>query len=706
MGTVSGLCRAVALVVAFTPLVPSLYQTGEFQSSGVDITAPVFLEENFTWRFEITAIARPGALVAPLFTNLDVYPTGVVQQACPGYAVSDTAMVGIDRVPVENCPHCLSAESYGVCTSTTASRISMVNPPTDGKVFSVVFWARLTHAVGGAEFVTLRGDSRRLSLRVKGDANSTLELMTVAGNMLSLTPVSLQVPLGVWAHVAVTISWRVARCFLDGAAAPPVEILDVTGGAFDAVDFFRCDNANMVGSFTDAKMYGRALSAVEVQALTRGLWVSDSALLPLFPCQEAPPAPNPPPMFDRAACTGYVSPCCLTELPTFFVNDEVASFVGHLGSCHPESGFVLQDPPPVTSFMRYTFPDEYDEFPRVWCVSPTTCVYEILAENLGASWLTTESRSADTSLPGLVVNRRLLITTLFAHMTPLHMLEMTLTTHTLVFHDSSSSLRVASNMRHHAFNHFCLGREKPPHSLWRTDIIAANASCTWFCQPGYMLYPSSNDYYFITTAANASLWHLCVPQPSPATILQFILAVHLPPLAANASRAENALHEYLGRAVTQLQAAAALATGQKPRRTTLYLQRYGTPADVMQISMAIFSPDCSQNASRQLERAAAQLQNGSTAELLAALLNVSDTAVTVLDSEATRDCRDASDSMPLLYIILGAVWGVIILILCGVGCGAAAKKAHSGRRKRLYQRVSPLLQAGVVFAAGRRERVV
>lgn len=74
---------ALLLLLGATPVF-GLYDSGRFTSSAADISAPVFLEENSTWRFEVTVVAAEGVLLVPLFRNLST-PVWATETSCTGF---------------------------------------------------------------------------------------------------------------------------------------------------------------------------------------------------------------------------------------------------------------------------------------------------------------------------------------------------------------------------------------------------------------------------------------------------------------------------------------------------------------------------------------------------------------------------------------------------------------------------------------------
>lgn len=404
-------------------------------------------------------------------------------------------------------------------------------------------------------------------------------------------------------------------------------------------------------------------------------------LIPLFTNRSSPPA--------LAGCSGLVSLCCLWDLADNFINDQLAAYLDFVGACSLHAGErsdrVLDDRPGASALLAYAFPREP---PRAWCLAEHRCVFEVPAEDLGAPWLTEELGSSLVTAAGPVTDRRLILSFALVRPTSTPLVQISMTEHTLIFHDASESLRLPSNMRHHSFNHVCLGREKPRFSLWRADTISSNGTCLWFCEPGYLLYPATTDYGLLAPRREYG----CLPQPPSATIFVFSLQVDLPPAPGVDDRL------YQAEALTALQAGVEEGLGVTRGNSIFYLQLTLAGGGLL-VSAAIFSLQCSGNISRQLRATGAAIANGSVAGLLAENLNASfagldaeGVGLRVLDREGFRQCPPPHESFPYLWVFLFVVWGCMLLFVCGWGISSAIRGIPS-RRRHILQRLSPVTRS-------------
>ena len=449
----------------------------------------------------------------------------------------------------------------------------------------------------------------------------------------------------------------------------------------------------------------RPLSGIDVSAPRfiewNATWQFDVALfategtllVPLFHNRSAPPGP------PLDACEGFVPLCCLWTLADNFLNSQFAMYLHYLGACEMHAGQlsvdVLTDEPSTNALTLGAFAVPP---PTVWRVNNHRCVVQVTETELREPWFT-ENLGIVSDINGRVVIDRdldLTIAIIIPMLTP-HV-KITLSHHRLLFHDSDTPAPEVSNTRHHAFSHSCREAPKPEFALWRADALARDEECIWFCEPGYVMYPATTD----AGLRAARYAYECLREPVRAAAYSFRVLIPAPPGGVGITAEQ--LEAYQAEAITALQGALETALGLPPGSSLLHLQD-GGPDGTLDVSIAVFIRHCSRNLSAQVLRISDALEDDETASLFAGniltALNTTTAPNTttmtplfefdVAGVEQLRPCLLNSSGIPLLALILGIVWGVLLCLCAVYGLFASVRRLRE-RRARLLRRLAPVAQ--------------
>ena len=438
----------------------------------------------------------------------------------------------------------------------------------------------------------------------------------------------------------------------------------------------------------------------------------DVLLVPLFTDPLDRPGPLP------AGCEGLVSLCCLRVLSTHLRNARFATYVnalgvGPVGACvwptDRSSREVLAGRPSEAALQRGVFGPT--PIPG-WCVDAHRCVNEASPELLRYPWFSKAVGESTTADGRTVVDREIEVVIAIVTATTTPLVQITLSRYTLLFHDVLTPAVGDPNVRHHVFSHVCREAAKPERSLWRADVLTRGEPCLWFCEPGFVLHPATTD-----AGLRAGLRpYGCVRQPARATVLSFDALVALSP----APDAEIGL--YHAEALTALQAALEDVLHLRPGMSVFHLQRV-LPDGGLQISAAVFLPECPRNQSALEEEASGVLRDASTVALFSELLreaftepvsasNDTGSASNATGQESNVTGQQTNETgagvesfrvsgvetvspcptrVPLLLIVTAVVWAALLCVFCFYGAYSAVRRLRE-RRARILRRLGAVAQ--------------
>ena len=408
--------------------------------------------------------------------------------------------------------------------------------------------------------------------------------------------------------------------------------------------------------------------------------------------------------FDRSACTGYVSVCCLHELAGYYMNEELQALVTLLGPCEnlphlQSSEALLADMPPTKSFVNYAFP-RAPGYPRVWGADAYTYALEILFENLPAAWLTTYLGHSQSAAPADVVDRSMHVVFAYVRPTPVNRLHIVLSDHVLLFHEATRHIDDNSEVVHGSFFHACTHIPKPEHSLWRADVLPLNMSCLWFCLPGYHLYPSATDYYHTSMVPQTLENSACSLVPTIGAMVVLDLQVNFTHDPHNPGHKD----EYTAFTMIALQETLADATGVRRHASTFYLQStHSVPwiewngsewngslvLQTMSVSAVLYTDDITNNATTQELSVLKALFAPETAAVLLRNINKNTniTHTTQADIEVVWIYTETrfppvSEKFPVRDVVVLSLWVTCFAPFVLVALDTAFQRLRNEKRRR------------------------
>lgn len=168
----------------------------------------------------------------------------------------------------------IAASAYGFMRASSqflsAPNSAVHNP---GGTMTVMAWVKPTTLPGFGDFFTI------VSTQTADDKGFSLELYNIAGNMVlylwgngstDAISVPFSMPVNVYTHVAATISGGTTRFYVDGNEISSTGTLTtITPGTGLLYIGRRVDGYYMNGGIDEVRLYNRALSLAEIQAMVQ-----------------------------------------------------------------------------------------------------------------------------------------------------------------------------------------------------------------------------------------------------------------------------------------------------------------------------------------------------------------------------------------------------------------------------------------------------